>query len=65
MVKVDELEQPFSVAVPVMVAVIADAVPFVAVNEGMFAPLPFAASPMLILLFVHEKVAPGVLLVIV
>jgi len=37
-------------------------VEFVALNTGMVAPLPLAAKLMAVLLFVHAKVAPVVLL---
>jgi hypothetical protein len=40
-----------------MVEVIGDEVALVAVNEGVF-PVPLAARPIAVLLFVHAKVAP-------
>ena len=46
----------------VIVAVIGVVPGFVAVNAGIF-PLPFAPSPMAVLLFVHVNVVPGVVLV--
>jgi hypothetical protein len=52
---------PLAVGVTVMVADIGKALVLVAINPGMF-PLPLPASPMDVLLFVHAKVAPGVVL---
>ena len=43
--------------VTVIVAVIGDVVALVAVNVGM-SPEPLAASPMIVLLFVHVNVVP-------
>ena len=44
---------PFAFGVNVIVAITGELVEFVAINEGIF-PVPFAASPMEVLLFVHE-----------
>ena len=41
----------------VMVAVIGELVEFVAVNEGTL-PVPLAANPIAVLLFVHVNVVP-------
>ena len=49
--------QPFAVGVTVIVALIADVVPFVAVKDGMF-PDPLAARPIAVLLLVHVNVVP-------
>ena len=48
---------PFAVGVTVIVAVIGEAVAFVAVNEGTL-PEPLAASPIAMLLFVQVNVVP-------
>lgn len=54
--------QPFKVGVTVIVPDILDVPVLVAVKEGTL-PVPLAASPIAVLLFVHAKVAPeGVLL---
>ena len=53
---------PLAVGVTVIVAVIGDDVVFVAVNEAI-SPVPLAASPIAVLLFVHANVAPAVALV--
>jgi hypothetical protein len=50
--------QPLAVGVTVMVADIGLLVELVAVNDAMF-PLPLAASPMEVLLFVQLKVVPA------
>ncbi len=58
MVKVETVPaQPFEVGVMVIVPVIGEFVLFIAVNEGTF-PLPLAAKPIDVLLFVHVKVVP-------
>jgi hypothetical protein len=63
MVYVDEVPvQPLIEGVTVMVAMMGVAPGLVAVNEGTF-PFPLAPSPIAVLLFVHENVAPGVVLV--
>ena len=62
MVKVLELEQPFNKAVTVMVAATGVVNAFIEVKAGIGLAVPFAASPMVGLLFVQEKVAPGVTL---
>jgi hypothetical protein len=48
---------PFATGVTVIVAATGALVKFIAVNEGIF-PLPLAAKPMLVLLFVHVKPVP-------
>jgi hypothetical protein len=48
---------PLAVGVIVIVAVIGDGVPLVAVNAGM-SPKPLAASPTAVLLFVQVNVVP-------
>ena len=50
--------QPESVGVTVMVDVIGLVPVLVAVNAGVF-PVPLAAKPMVVLEFVHAKVAPA------
>ena len=54
--------KPFTVGVTVIVAVIGDAVVFVAVNAGTF-PVPLAAKPIAVLLLVHANVPPAGVLV--
>lgn len=51
--------QPLSTGVTVIVAVIADAVAFVAVKDAIF-PVPPADRPTAVLLFVHEYVVPAI-----
>ena len=53
--------QLLAVGVIVIVAVIGADVVLVAVNAVTF-PVPLAASPMAVLLFVHAKVAPDTVL---
>lgn len=48
--------------VTVIVAIIGKLPAFVAVNEGT-SPIPFVPKPIAVLLFVHAKVVPGVVLV--
>ena len=48
---------PFAVGVTVIVAVIGEVVAFVAMNEGIF-PVPLAARPIAVLLFVQVNVVP-------
>ena len=48
---------PFAEGVTVMIAVALVEPVLVAVKEGMF-PVPLAASPIVVLLLVHEKVVP-------
>jgi len=50
--------QPFAVGVMVIVPEIGEFVVFVAVKYGIF-PLPLAARPIDVLLFVHVKVVPA------
>ena len=50
--------QPFTVGVTVIVAVIAAAVPFVAVNEGI-SPFPLPPIPIAVFEFVQVKVPPA------
>ena len=54
--------QEFAVGVTVITAIIGVVPALVAVNEGTF-PFPPAPKPMAVLLFDHEKVDPGILLV--
>ena len=58
----DELVQPSLVAVKLMVPTIAEPVLFVGAVK-IRSPLPEAAMPIAVLLFVHEKVDPATLLV--
>jgi hypothetical protein len=55
-------KQELAEGVTVMFASIGAVVVLVAVNEAML-PVPLAAKPMAVLLFVHAKVAPAVGLV--
>ena len=52
---VDDPVQPLAVGVTVIVAVIGDVVLLIAVKAAIF-PLPFAARPIAVLLFVQSKV---------
>ena len=58
MVKDFVVGQPPFVALTVIVAVIGLAVLLIAVNEGIELPLPDAANPTDVLLFVHVKAVP-------
>ncbi len=63
MVKLFELEHPVNEAVTFMVATMGDVVVFVVTKDGMGLEVPLADnSPMAVLLFVQENVAPGVTL---
>lgn len=63
MVKLLELEHPVNVAVTFIVATMGDVVVFVVTKDGMGLDVPLADNnPMAVLLFVQEKVAPGVAL---
>ena len=55
---VDDPVQPLAVGVTVIVAVIGDVVLLIAVKAGIF-PLPFAARPIAVLLFVQSNVVPA------